>query len=287
MEMEIGIDIGGTKILLIAKGEQIEQRYQCGTGVNFTPADAEAIIANFIQTLPQQTTSIGIAVPGLVDRSGRVIACDVLPQIEGWLPSASIDEICPIRTINDAEAALAKTIHGLAPASTTVVIMVGTGIGASFYVNGQVLRGARGWAGELGNIPISTANGIVTLDRLASGAAILQRCRERDDLLMSTDIGELLQLIEHHDQAALRVVSEAEQALGLGIATIINIFNPNSIVLAGGAFAWAGYLDAALASAQQFSLPDLWAANQVQQSPYGADLVALGAALVGRMGLAL
>ena len=180
--MEIGIDIGGTKILLIAKNEEIAQRYQCCTGANFAPADAESIIANFIQILPQRPTSIGIAVPGLVDLSGRVIACDVLPQLEGWLPSASIDEICPIRTINDAEAALAKTINGLDPAATTVVIMVGTGIGASCYVNGQVLRGARGWAGELGSIPVSTANGIVTLDRLASGAAILQRCWERDDL---------------------------------------------------------------------------------------------------------
>jgi glucokinase len=275
--MQVGIDIGGTKMLLIAHGEVIERRYQCDTGAGFSIKRAESIITEFIDTLPRSPSSIGMAVPGLVDEFGRVIACDVLPQLEGWLLSSNY----PLRVVNDAEAALYKTIDGLDPKSTTILIMVGTGIGAGFFVNGQILRGAKGWAGELGSIPIPQSgryanameNGIMTLDKLASGAAILARS--------GGDLESLIRSVESRDETILKIISDAGQALGLGIATVINIFNPDSIVLAGGTLAWAGYLEAALISAQESSLPDLWAATKVQLSPYGGDLVALGAALVG------
>jgi glucokinase len=267
--MQIGIDIGGSKMLLIALSEGVvKYRYECSTGANFSIERAESIITEFIDTLPREPTSIGMAIPGLVDESGRVIACDVLPQLEGWLLSSNY----PLRVVNDAEAALSKIIDGIDPKSTTIMIMVGTGIGAGIYVNGQILRGAKGWAGELGSIPIATEHGIMTLDRLASGAAILARS--------GGDMESLIRSVESRDEATLKLISDAGRALGLGMATVINIFNPDSIVLAGGTLAWAGYLEAALTSAKEFSLPDLAAATAVQESPYGADLVALGAALV-------
>ncbi len=145
--MQVGIDIGGTKMLLIAQSEGIvEHRYRCNTGATFSIEHAESIIAEFIDTLPRDPTSIGMAIPGLVDESGRVIACDVLPQLEGWLLSSNY----PLRVVNDAEAALCKTIDGLDPKSTTIMMMVGTGIGAGICVNGQILRGAKGWAALVG-----------------------------------------------------------------------------------------------------------------------------------------
>jgi glucokinase len=267
--MQVGIDIGGTKMLLIAQREGIvEHRHQCSTGATFSIAQAESTIAEFIKTLPRSPRSIGMAIPGLVDESGRVIACDVLPQLEGWLLSSHY----PLRVVNDAEAALCKTIDGLDPKSTTIMMMVGTGIGAGIYVNGQILRGAKGWA-ELGSIPIGMKNGIMTLDGLASGAAILKR--------FGGDLERLIRSVENRDEATLQIIRDAGRGLGLGIATVINIFNPDSIVLAGGTLAWDGYLEAALTSAEEFSLPDLWAATGVIQSPYGGDLVALGAALMG------
>jgi predicted NBD/HSP70 family sugar kinase len=269
--MQVGIDIGGTKMLLIAQSEGIvEHRHQCSTGATFSIERAESVIAEFIDTLPRSPTSIGIAIPGLVDESGRVIACDVLPQLEGWLLSSNY----PLRVVNDAEAALCKTIDGLDPKSTTIMIMVGTGIGAGIYVNGQILRGAKGWAGELGSIPIS---GIMTLDKLASGAAILARS--------GGDMEGLIRSVKSSDEVTLQIIRDAGQALGLGMATVINIFNPDSIVLAGGTLAWDAYLEAALISAEESSLPDLWAVTKVQLSPYGGDLVALGAALMGYLAI--
>jgi glucokinase len=66
-------------------------------------------------------------------------------------------------------------------------------------------------------------------------------------------------------------------SLGLAIATVINIFNPSLIVLAGGTLRWSGYFEAALQSAQANSLPELWENCQVRQSSCGGDLVVLGA----------
>jgi glucokinase len=143
-KMKIGIDIGGTKMLLITYNEKIVERSQLNTGANFSPSEAEIAISNFIQKLPEPPTSIGIAIPGLVSRDGQVIACDVLPKICGWFPSARFSKICPVRVLNDAEAALFEVIHGLEANVTAAVIMVGTGIGAGFYANGQVLRGTSG-----------------------------------------------------------------------------------------------------------------------------------------------
>lgn len=81
------IDIGGTKMLSIARDTDIQARSQITTGRDFSAADAEAEIDRFIQTLSTPPRSIGIAIPGLVDRQGTVIACDVLPNLVGWQPS--------------------------------------------------------------------------------------------------------------------------------------------------------------------------------------------------------
>jgi glucokinase len=104
---------------------------------------------------------------------------------------------------------------------------------------------------------------------LASGAAILQK--------LGIDVGRLNQLVQQSDRHALEAIREAGYFLGLGIATVINIFNPSLIVLAGGTLKWSGYFEAAIKSAAMSSLPELWSACQVRQNNQGGDLVALGA----------
>ncbi len=211
--------------------------------------------------------SIGIAIPGLVDRQGVVIACDVLPQLVGWQPACALSSICPINVINDAEASLVQVVSDLQPQTVIIVVMVGTGIGAAIWIDGTIFRGVSGWAGELGSMPMTDGR---TLDECASGAAIL------------AELGVSFQLM--NDMAAggesvtITEIERAGSSLGMGLATMINLFNPEAIVLGGGTLRWQGYLDAALQSAQQYTLPDLWAACHIQTSFRGRDLVALGAA---------
>jgi glucokinase len=266
LQIRVGIDIGGTKMLLLAQGENFRSRLQLPTGSEFAGVDAETAISEFIQTLPTAPISVGIAIPGLVS-AGTVIACDVLPQLVKWVPARQIQSICPVAAINDAEAALVQVISDLQPQTIAAVVMVGTGIGAAISIDGQILRGAKGWAGELGSIPIGMDGS--TLDRVASGAAILHQ--------LDLDLDRLIALVAANDPLALQAIERSGTALGLGLATLINLFNPEAIVLAGGTFRWQGYLAAAVQSAQRHSLPDLWAACQLQTSPHGDDLVGLGA----------
>jgi glucokinase len=267
-QIRVGIDLGGTKMLAIATALDRLQRWQISTGKDFSAADAEAAIKRFIDTLSTPPQSIGIAVPGLVDQHGVVIACDVLPQLVGWQPASTPSSICAINVVNDAEAALMQVVSDLNPQTVAAVVMVGTGIGAAIYVNGMVLRGARGWAGELGSIPIGIER--TTLDAQASGAAILQQ--------LGIDANQLNSLVAANDIAALQSIARAGSIFGMGLATLINLFNPEAIVLAGGTLRWQGYLEAARQSAQRHSLPDLWAACRIEISPHGGDLVVLGAA---------
>ncbi len=270
--IQIGIDIGGTKMLMVAVGEAgIQVRQQIPTGKQFTGNDATAAIEEFSRSISCQ--SIGIAIPGLVNDRGVTIACDVLPQLVGWAPASTLRSICPVTVLNDATAALIRVVADLQPQAVAIVVMVGTGIGAAIAVDERVLRGANGWAGELGSIPIDL-NG-TTLDSQASGAAILAR--------LGMDADRLQASVELQDPIVLQVIDRAGSALGLGLATLIALFNPNTIVLSGGTFRWQGYLDAALASAQRCAVPELWATCKIQISPDGGDLVALGAAQAGSL----
>jgi predicted NBD/HSP70 family sugar kinase len=94
---------------------------------------------------------------------------------------------------------------------------------------------------------------------------------------LDLDLDSLIALVAANDPTALQSIEHSGTALGLGLATLINLFNPEAIVLAGGTLRWQGYLAAAVQSAQRHSLPDLWAACQLQTSPHEEDLVGLGA----------
>jgi glucokinase len=273
--LQVGIDIGGSKMLLLALAEPLRMRIdgdrqirsQISTGKDFTAVDARSEIDRFIEGLPIPPRSIGIAIPGLVDRQGSVIACDVLPGLVGWQPVRALSSICPVTVINDAEAALVQVVRDLQPQAAIVVVMVGTGIGAAIWINGAIFRGASGWAGELGSMPMGDGR---TLDECASGAAVV------------AEIGVSAQVIadmaDGGESVTLEAIEQAGSALGMGLATLINLLNPEAIVLGGGTLRWRGYLNAAIDSAQKYALPDLWAACQLQVSPHGGDLVALGAA---------
>lgn len=271
--IQIGIDIGGTKMLMVAVGKDgIQSRQQIATGKQFSGRDAEIAIERFVRSFAL-CKRIGIAIPGLVDASGMTIACDVLPQLVGWQPAVSFQSLCPVCVLNDAEAALVRVVADVRPKSVAIVVMVGTGIGAAISVDGRVLRGANGWAGELGSIPLGDGH---TLDELASGAAIVEEIGVSAPVIEGMAAGGNIPTLDDIDRAG--------SALGLGLATLVNLFNPEAIVLSGGTFRYRGYLEAALASAHRCALPDLWAACTICLSPHGGDLVALGAAHVGDEG---
>ncbi len=267
--IRVGVDIGGTKALLVAfAGAEVASVRRIGTGPSFGAADLERELASFLASLPAAPLSVGVAVPGIVDARGRVVACDVLPGLDGWLLALPGQKTA---ALNDTAAALLAARQDFAPGATAALVMVGTAVGAAFQMNGVVAAGSKGWAGELGYMPIQSVNGTRHLDEVAGGAALLKQC--------GLSAPELAARLAEGDQAVLGAVHAAGHALGLALATLVNLLNPDLIVLGGGTLSYAGYVGAALESAQAWSFPALWQCCRISVSPHGERLVALGAAL--------
>ena len=272
MRSKVGIDLGGTKLLMVADGPGGRAVERVSTGMTFDGKALEAAIARFLDAHHDAASAVGLAVPGLVGPGPVVQACDVLPGIVGWRPPPSLTAR-RFAMVNDAAAALAEECHDAPAEVTAAVVMVGTGIGAAMRTFGRPFGGANGWAGELGSIPIASApDGVRTLDQLASGQALVAR--------LGTDGATLRARVEAGDEVARKAVQEAGAALGLGLAALIDIVNPALVSIGGGLSEMPGYIEAALASAQRHTLPDLWRACRVGKVRAGELVAALGAARV-------
>jgi predicted NBD/HSP70 family sugar kinase len=138
-------------------------------------------------------------------------------------------------------------------------------------VDGRVLRGARGWAGELGSVPIATGGAVRTLDQLAAGQAILEQA--------GCDGAELEARAAGGDARIMAIIRDAGAALGLGLAAVVHLLNPSALALGGGVLRLPGYAEAARASARAHTLGPMWEACAVRPLRDGEHAAAVGAAL--------
>ncbi|SNT59420.1 Sugar kinase of the NBD/HSP70 family, may contain an N-terminal HTH domain [Asanoa hainanensis] len=267
--MIVGVDLGGTKMLLAARGPDgsLVRSMRVPTGPSASPDQIEAYIRAFAGALPEAPSALGVAVPGLVD-ADRVEISDVLPHLSGWRPLDLLG--VPQILVNDIRAALAHTSRTLPTNATAAVVVAGTAIGMAWMADGRVVNGVSGWAGELGSIPVQApGGGTCRLDEVAGGAAILSATG-----LTPTYIHAALRAADPQVVMTVRVAGEA---LGRAIATVVNLLNPQSVLLAGGTLDFPGYLRAALTTAEEHALPQLWRACTVRQSEDGGNIVVLGA----------
>ncbi|MEU2155005.1 ROK family protein [Streptomyces sp. NPDC019396] len=257
----VGIDVGGTKLLMLADdgdgqgpggsaGVEVVQRVE--TGPLTTPAEVEAAIAAFLTQFGIEPTALGIAVPGLVE-NGRVVVSDVLPQLAGWGGPEGY-RVSPL-LVNDIRGALAQETASLPRSATAAVVVCGTAVGSAYLAEGRVIRGARGWAGEIGSLPMATPGGVSRLDELAGGAAIVRAAGMSPESVHAA--------LADGDRQVRTVVRAAGEAFGLALASLINVLNPDTVRVAGGTLGYHGYWDAALTTAQVHALPELWSACTV------------------------
>ena len=270
MATVVGVDIGGTKACVCTRSEGRESFEEFRTGPAMDGAQIAAELRARLERSCVRAAAIAVAVPGLVE-DGRVVVSDVLPALAGWHPAASLGALAPcVLTSNDAKAALVEVAAGEPADATVALVMVGTGIGAALLVHGRALGGVSGWAGELGSIPIDRAEGVVRLDDAASGAAILRA--------LAIDAAGVHARLAAGERTACEVVERAGEAMGCGLATLVNLFNPGKLVVAGGTLRYAGYAQAAIAALERWALPPLLGACRVVMPPDGERLVCRGAA---------
>lgn len=196
---------------------------------------------------------VGIALPGPVDRREvRMLAAPTIPEIEGVPLAPAVAEAfgCPAAGDNDANAcALAESRFGAGRGHSHVVYFtVSTGIGGGIVVDRRAFRGAGGTSAEFGHQVILPEGGPLCdcgnrgcLEALASGRGIAARAQALmgQEVLTAEAAAEAARA---GNPAALRVWEETALYLGLGIANVINILDPEVIVVGGGVAAGAGDL---------------------------------------------
>lgn len=170
-----------------------------------------------------------------------------------------------------------------------LTVTVGRGIGLGIVVNGQFYRGQRGGAGEFGHTtihpdgPLCACGKRGCLEAYVGDPGLIHSAQESFALgkLSSSvqNLDELLALAQTGDPAALQIFDQAGRILGLGIANLINLFNPEKIIISGEGTREGDLLFAPMKeSIQQNTMPGLFDLNTVQIAPWGDDAWARGAA---------
>jgi predicted NBD/HSP70 family sugar kinase len=226
---------------------------------------------------------LGLAVSGDVDRGEGVVRYS--PFLE-WrdVPLAELAAMTtglPVTVDNDVRAlTVAEQWFGAGAGLTDfAVVTVGAGIGCGLVVHGQVVAGAHGVAGEIGHVVVDPAGPLChcgnrgCVEAIAGDAAIVARVREVTGVQVA-DTSEAVALAHRGDAGAREVYARAGEAIGRGIATVVNLFGPERVIISGeglaaydlfaeqirDSFAAAAFGSAARCDVQTRPLPfDEWA----------------------------
>jgi glucokinase len=268
----IGIDLGGTNLRAAAfsdSGQLLKKVAGC-TPVFEGP---EAVIADMVRSAESlrhelggdSLAGIGVGVPGNIDmQTGTVLAWNNVPAFNGYPTRDELSKRLntPVILENDANAAaLGEHWMGAGRGVNDLVLLaLGTGIGGGIILQGKILHGHVGMAGELGHItvvpngnPCGCGNrGCVEKHASATAIGALARNLGLGTNLTAADVH---QLAEQGDERARLVWRSAGESLGVALAALINIFNAPLYLLGGGASAaWDHFAPAMLAEVERRSL---------------------------------
>jgi glucokinase len=262
----IGVDVGGTKVLAGAVDERLDVQHRTYRLVarDGSAAVLESIVAaveEMRDASEQEVDGVGLGIPALVDpRRGVAITSNHLPIEDFAIRDLLADRLdLPVVVDNDANCAIfAEWRFGAARgAHNAVLLTLGTGIGGGLIVEDRLVRGESGAAAELGHMVIDV-NGPPCpgrcpnhgcLESLASGIAIgregLRVARAAPESALARALaagrevtGALVTELAHDgDTAARDVLALVGERLGIGIVNLVNVFNPEVVVVGGGVIA--------------------------------------------------
>jgi glucokinase len=268
----VGVDLGGTNIVCGAMPEDGSRQIAIRSQPTFAEQGADTVVDRIAQMVEDviaitmaetgaargDFAGVGIGAPGPLDRERGLVI--VAPNL-GWKDFPLRDHLAahvglPATLDNDANCAtLGEWWVGAARGGRHVVgLTIGTGIGGGLILNGQLYHGASDVAGEIGHTTIDSTGrrckcgNYGCLEAYCSGPAIAERAREA---LFGADDGvsilgrlaggperitaqTVYDAAQQGDPIARDVVRETARLLGAGIANLLNVFNPDVVVVAGG-----------------------------------------------------
>ena len=261
----IGVDVGGTnvKIALVDKEGSIVYSNTTPTraemGYEYTISNIKQAINDLMKETKTDKNSIegiGFGFPGQIDCTSGIVR--LLPNIPGWVnvPVSKIMEKefgIPTKVDNDVRcAALGELAFGAGKGCQNLIcITIGTGIGSGLIVNGKLVRGADNAAGEIGHIKLQMHNGPICgcgdsgcLEAFASGPSIVAMAQEYILGGKSTKYRELAnpeitpyivaEAAKQGDKVAIKIFERMGEYIGIGLASVVNLLNPEKIVIGGG-----------------------------------------------------
>jgi glucokinase len=284
----IGIDVGGTKcaggLIILPQGDVVARRLQ----PTQPERSGEAVLADVIEMvrllqdeavrIGVGVRAVGVGVAELVGLNGQVLS-DATIRWKGIAVAQQIQSETRLPVFLDADVRAAARGEACLGAGRNLAsflyVTIGTGISASLVINAKPYAGARGLTGTFASSPpglIMRETGelaiIPPLEKLAAGPALVERMAEaRTDFAGTAE--EVLALAAAGDAIARTIVASAGQSVGLGIAQLVNVLDPEAVIIGGGLGLAAGLYRTALAEALR---RDVW-------SEYHRDIPLLSAQL--------
>ncbi len=270
----IGVDVGETEVKIELFDLMLHNQNIIDRFCNVTGNQVETLVQNIINgitallvkaNLPSsKVIGVGIGVPGIVERSKEVM---VSAPIWDWQPTPLLAMLkkhlhLPFYVDNGAKAmALAEMWFGAGRGvESLAVLLLGTGVGAGIIANGSLYRGITNSAGEWGHTTIQLdgkkcrCGSFGCLESYIGAPGIIQRFQELAPNNPLTQVDDQIAAItaivlaaKQEDAVALQVLKETAHYLGAGIGNLVNVFNPQRVILGG----WVGL------QIGEFILPDL------------------------------
>jgi glucokinase len=244
------VDLGGThlRVALVDDTGRILQHLKRETPKGDSPAgilDALVSAAREWDCDNQRVVAASIMVPGAVDSDKAVVVqAPNLPSLTNFELKADLQQRLgwPVFLENDANAAAVGEMWlGAARGCTDVVsVTLGTGVGGGVILNGKLWRGSHGSAGEIGHTTVDPFSGLKCkcgntgcLELFASATAIVRMARELG--MQSSTAEQVYDAGQNGDEVALSVFKRFGMYLGIGLANLMNLIDPQIIVITGGA----------------------------------------------------
>jgi glucokinase len=293
----IGVDLGGTNLRVAAIDAVGKVLHRVGVPANYD--DGPDHVIDQIVTIVQQIRTefgtellrgVGIGVPGYIDmKAGVIIGSANLPGFEGLPVRDRIQKhlSTPIIIENDANAAAVGEMWMGAGRNfkDLILLTLGTGIGGGIVIDGRVLHGSQGMAGEFGHMtvfpegnPCGCGN-YGCLEKHASATAIEAMGRMMHFGHEINAAADVFALAQQGNVRALMVFEAMGRALGIALANLINVFNFPLYLISGGPLpAWEFFAPAMFKEVKRRSFTFERTGTRIEKALLGADAGLFGAA---------
>jgi len=295
--MTLSIDIGGTKISagIVSDDFKVSKFTKIKTPQN---KDAFLLaISDLIEKYKKDydIKKIGIGCAGLIDKNGTIVNSPNLsflnnfnlmtflsPFARGRLGGSSTD----IKISNDAQCfTLGEAIYGAGKDYKIVLgITIGTGFGGGITINKKSFKGSQGFSGEFGHFIIDksskkqcTCGNFGCLGQFVRGKALEEYYKEISEKKLSSP--EIEELSYKNDRNAIKAIEKIADYLGIGLANLVHILNPDAIIIGGSIGKTRTLFEPAIKSMRSHLLSDKIKV-EILQSKLGDDAVLIGASLI-------